>query len=52
MTQVRLVRHLLYWQDRILTAWLALAIILTGIALALVPWGFVIYWSALSPDLP
>jgi len=44
--QVRLVRHLLYWQDRILTAWLALAIILTGIALALVPWGFVIYWTA------
>jgi len=42
--QVRKVRYLLFWSDRILTLWLVIALLAVSVVLALIPWGFVIHW--------
>ena len=37
---LRMVRYMLFWQDRIFTMWLYLALVLLTLLLALIPWGF------------
>ena len=43
---LRMVRYTLVWQDRILTLWLYLAILLVTLVLALIPWGLLVYYGS------
>ena len=42
---LRMVRYLLFWQDRIFTMWLYLALVLLTLLLALIPWGILLHYG-------
>jgi len=44
--RVRQVRYVLLWNDRIVTFWLVVALSLATVALAMIPWGLVLYYGA------
>ena len=44
--KVRQVRYALMWNDRILTFWLAAALAVLTLILALIPWGLLLHWTA------
>jgi hypothetical protein len=44
--KVRQAKNALLWSDRILTFWIVVAVGAVTLLLAIIPWGFVIFWSA------
>lgn len=46
MPTMRRVRYMLFWNDRILTTWLVIGLCAAALVLAIIPWGFIIYWGA------
>ena len=39
-------RYAIFWNDRILTLWLAVGLVGLTLVLALIPWAFVLLWSS------
>ena len=46
MMPLRMVRYTLFWQDRIFTLWLYIALLVLTLILAILPWGMILYYCS------